>query len=92
MGWSEKKTNEIFDGEFFMIASQQNDIINVRCVSCGNDAPLLRSSCKSNGNILKHIQVSTEGGHLSRMKLKICVLILAPASRIAGHNSTEEEY
>lgn len=49
----------IYDGEYFEIVKRgENDILLVRCHTCGPEALPLRSSAKSNGNILKHIKVS----------------------------------
>lgn len=47
----------IYDGEYFEIVKRENDILLVRCHTCGPDGLPLRSSAKSNGNILKHIKV-----------------------------------
>lgn len=47
----------IYDGEYFEIIKRENDILLVRCLTCGPDGLPLRSSVKSNGNILKHIKV-----------------------------------
>lgn len=49
--------HRIYDGEYFEIIRRENDILLVRCQTCGADAMPLRSSAKSNGNILKHIKV-----------------------------------
>ncbi|XP_031636207.1 uncharacterized protein LOC116349078 [Contarinia nasturtii] len=51
--------SQIYDGEFFDVVGQEGDILIVRCNICtpdGTDAQLLRTSVKSNGNILKHIK------------------------------------
>lgn len=47
----------IYDGEFFTIVKRENDILFVKCETCGPESTALRSSAKSNGNILKHIKV-----------------------------------
>lgn len=53
------KLPSIFDGEYFTVVEQASpEIYVVRCNICAPEMPLLRAATKSNGNLLKHIQVS----------------------------------
>lgn len=53
----ENRKANIYDGEYFQILNQQNELLLVQCMACAPEIVKLRSTIKSNGNILKHIQV-----------------------------------
>lgn len=53
----EKRKANIYDGEFFQILNKQKELLLVQCMICSPEIVKLRSTIKSNGNILKHIQV-----------------------------------
>ncbi|KAJ6636220.1 Leucine-rich repeat-containing protein 47 [Pseudolycoriella hygida] len=52
----EERISSIYDGEYFRVIQRKGDSLIVQCITCGPDAPQLRASRRSNGNILKHIQ------------------------------------
>ncbi|KAG4069679.1 hypothetical protein HA402_014702 [Bradysia odoriphaga] len=76
----DERISSIYDGEYFRVMQRKDDILIVQCITCGPDAPQLRASRRSNGNILKHIQ-RRHGELLSKIRVEKNIKCRAPGLR-----------